>query len=190
MLLQSSIRRHRKRRKGKSQIFQNSLATTREELKMARFSEEELDEIRRNTDIVALIESYGTKLKQRPDANEYVGLCPLHDDKEASLHVNRAKGVWHCKSGCGGGDCFDWVMKAEKVSFVHAVELVKAKAVGLIAGNGTKAAFARRLENPTTPTAEDHELLFQVAEFYHSQLKENKDALAYLASREIGRAHV
>jgi len=29
---------------------------------MARFSEEELEEIRRNTDIVTLIESYGTKL--------------------------------------------------------------------------------------------------------------------------------
>jgi DNA primase len=152
---------------------------------MARFSDDELDEIRRNTDIVALIESYGTKLKQRPDANEYVGLCPLHDDKEASLHVNRAKGVWHCKTGCGGGDCFQWVMKAEKVSFTHAVELLKAKAVGLIAGNGTKAAFARRLENPTTLTAEDHELLFQVAEFYHSQLKENEAALAYLASRGL-----
>ncbi len=152
---------------------------------MARFSDDELDEIRRNTDIVALIESYGTKLKQRPDANEYVGLCPLHEDKEASLHVNRAKGVWHCKSGCGGGDCFQWVMKAEKVSFTHAVELLKAKAVGLIAGNGTKAAFARRLENPTTLTAEDHELLFQVAEFYHSQLKENEAALAYLASRGL-----
>ena len=152
---------------------------------MARFSEEELDEIRRNTDIVALIESYGTKLKQRPDANEYVGLCPLHDDKDASLHVNRAKGVWHCKSGCGGGDCIAWVMKAEKVSFTHAVELLKAKAVGLIAGNGTKAAFARRLENPTTLTAEDHELLFQVAEFYHSQLKGNEAAMAYLASRGL-----
>ena len=152
---------------------------------MARFSDDELDDIRRNPDIVTLIEGCGTTLKQRPDANEYVGLCPLHDDKEASLHVNRAKGVWHCKSGCGGGDCIAWVMKAEKVSFTHAVELLKAKAVGLIAGNGTKAAFARRLANPTTLTAEDHELLFQVADFYHSQLKENEAALAYLASRGL-----
>ena len=140
---------------------------------MARFSDDELDDIRRNPDIVTLIEGCGTTLKQRPDANEYVGLCPFHDDKEASLHVNRAKGVWHCKGGCGGGDSIAWVMKFEKVSFTHAVELLKAKAVGRIAGNGTKAAFVRRLENPTTLTAEDHELLFQVAEFYHCQLKEN-----------------
>ena len=130
---------------------------------MARFSEEELDEIRRNTDIVTLIESYGTKLKARPTPNEYVGQCPLHDDKDPSLHVNRAKGVWQCK-GCGKeGDCFDWVQCAEKVSFPHSVELLKAKAVGVLAGNGAKAQFARRLESPIAATAEDHEQLFQVA---------------------------
>ena len=156
---------------------------------MARFSEEELDEIRRNTDIVTLIESYGTKLKERPTANEYIGCCPLHDDETPSLFVNRAKGVWQCKGACGiGGDCFRWVMKAEKVSFVASVELFKANAVGRMAGNGTKAAYVRRLENPTEPTAEDHELLFQVAEFYHSQLKENKAAMEYLASRGLDNA--
>jgi DNA primase len=156
---------------------------------MARFSEEELDDIRRNTDIVTLIESYGTKLKERPTPNEYMGCCPLHDDETPSLFANRAKGVWQCKGACGcGGDCFQWVMKAEKVSFAHAVELLKAKAVGKLAGNGTKAAFVRRLENPTLPTAEDHELLFQVAEFYHSQLKENKAAMEYLASRGLDNA--
>ena len=138
---------------------------------MARFSEEELEEIRRNTDIVTLIESYGTKLKERPTPNEYMGCCPLHDDETPSLFVNRAKGVWQCKGACGcGGDCFRWVMKAEKVSFVASVEIFKANAVGRIAGNGTKAAYVRRLENPTTSTAEDHELLLQVAEFYHRQL--------------------
>ncbi len=79
-------------------------------------------------------------------------------------------------------------MKAEKVSFAHAVELLKAKAVGLIAGNGTKAAFARRLENPIASTAEDQEQLFQVAEYYHSRLKENSDAIAYLQARGLDNA--
>jgi DNA primase catalytic core len=152
---------------------------------MARFSDDELDDIRRNTDIVALIESYGTKLKQRPDANEYVGLCPLHDDKDASLHVNRAKGVWHCKGGCGGGDCFVWVMKAEKVSFVAAIELLKNKAVGLMAGNGTKAKYVPRLPNPIIQTASDQELIYQVAEYYHSRLAGNSDAIAYLTRRGL-----
>jgi len=155
---------------------------------MARFSEEELDEIRRNTDIVTLIESYGTKLKERPTPNEYLGCCPLREDETPSLFVNRTKGKWQCK-GCGAeGDCFTWVQKAEKVSFPHAVQLLKAKKVGVLAGNGTKAAFARRLDNPIAMTAEDHELLNQVADYYHSQLKESTDALAYLKSRGLDNA--
>jgi DNA primase len=162
------------------------LAVLSGELKMARFSEEELDDIRRNTDIVALIESYGTTLKQRPDANEYVGLCPLHDDKEASLHVNRAKGVWHCKSGCGGGDCFQWVMKAEGgISFKLSVDLIKNKAVGLMAGNGTKAKFVPRFESPIAQSASDQELIYTVAEYYHSCLPKNGDAIAYLTKRGL-----
>ena len=152
---------------------------------MARFSDDELDDIRRNPNIVDLIEGCGTTLKQRPDPNEYVGLCPFHDDKEASLHVNKAKGVWHCKGGCGGGDTIAWVMKFEKVSFTHAVELLKAKAVGRIAGNGTKAAFARRLENPIQSSAEDQQQLFQVASYYHDRLKDNPDAIEYLKSRGL-----
>ena len=156
---------------------------------MARFSDDELDEIRRNTDIVTLIESYGTKLKERPTPNEYIGCCPLHDDETPSLFVNRAKGVWQCKGACGcGGDCFRWVMKAEKVSFVASVELFKANAVGRVAGNGTKAAYVRRLENPTTSTAEDHEVLSQVAEFYLSRLKEIKSAMEDLTSRGLDNA--
>ncbi|MEQ1828933.1 MAG: CHC2 zinc finger domain-containing protein [Pirellula sp.] len=166
-------------------FFEKSISNLLGDPIRARFSEEELDDIRRNTDIVALIESYGTKLKPRPTANEYIGCCPLHDDKDASLHVNRAKGVWHCKGGCGGGDCIAWVMKAEKVSFTHAVELLKARAVGLIAGNGTKAAFSRRLDNPIQTSAEDQQQLYQVAQYYHDRLKENPDAIEYLKSRGL-----
>jgi len=156
---------------------------------MARFSDDELDRIRKETDIVALIESYGTKLKQRPDQSEYMGKCPLHDDETPSLFVNRTKGLWQCKGACGcGGDCFDWVMKAEKCSFRHAVELLQAKAVGVLAGNGTKAYCTRRLESPIEFSAEDSQLLFQVADYYHSRLQQSPDAIAYLQSRGLDNA--
>jgi DNA primase len=165
---------------------ENSHPKNLETGKMARFSDDELDEIRRSTDIVTLIESYGTKLKQRSDTNEYVGLCPLHDDKDPSLHVNRAKGVWHCKSGCGGGDCFDWVRKAEGgISFILSVDLLKTNQVGLMAGNGTKAKFVPRFESPIVQTASDQELIYTVAEYYHECLTKNVDAIAYLTRRGL-----
>ena len=49
-------------------------------------------------DIVELMENVGIKLKKA--GNEYLGLCPFHDDHNPSLSVNREKGVWHC-FGCG-----------------------------------------------------------------------------------------
>jgi hypothetical protein len=34
--------------------------------------------------------------------------------------------VWHCKGACGeGGDVILWVIRAEGISFTHAVELLK-----------------------------------------------------------------
>ena len=153
---------------------------------MARFSDDELDDIRRNNDIVVLIRSYGTDLKQRGDTNEYAGLCPFHDDQNASLHVNRAKGVWHCKSGCGGGDCFQWVQKIEGgISFRLAVELFKTNQVGLAAGNGTKAKFVPRFESPIVQTASDQELMHTVASYYHKTLADSADAIAYLTRRGL-----
>ena len=92
---------------------------------MARFDEQLIRTLKEETDIVRLIESYGTKLKARPGGEELIGLCPMHDDTSPSLVVNRRKNVWNCLGACGcGGDVIEWVVKAEKVSFRHAVELL------------------------------------------------------------------
>lgn len=154
---------------------------------MARFDDEFIRRIKDETDIVALIESYGTKLKPRGEASgEMIGLCPIHDDKNPSLVVNRKKNVWNCLGACGcGGDVIQWVMHAEKVSFRHAVELLSNNAVGKAAAGGTKAANVRRLESPIETTAADHELLAQITDYYHSRLKQSPDALDYLQKRLI-----
>ena len=154
---------------------------------MARFDDEFIQRLKDDHDIVALIESYGTKLRPRGEASgEMIGLCPIHDDKNPSLVVNRKKNVWNCLGACGcGGDVIQWVMHAEKVSFRHAVELLSNGAVGKAASGGTKAANVRRLESPIAATAADHELLGQVADYYHSRLKQSPDALEYLQKRGI-----
>ena len=99
---------------------------------MARFDDEFIRRLKEETDIVRLIESYGTKLKERPGTKgELIGLCPIHDDKNPSLVVNRVKNEWCCLGACGkGGDVFAWVMHAEKASFRHAIELLRDGATG------------------------------------------------------------
>ena len=152
---------------------------------MARFDNDFLRRIKTETDIVALIESYGTRLRPRGEATgEMIGLCPIHDDKNPSLVVNRKKNVWNCLGACGkGGDVIAWVMAADNVSFRHAVELLSEGATG---GRPAKPnAKPRKLDAPVPLSGDDHELLAGVVDYYHGRLKQSPDALAYLQSRGI-----
>ena len=52
--------------------------------------------------------------------------CPFHDDHEPSLVVTPEKNLWRCQGAFqAGGTVIDWVMRAEGVSFRHAVELLQ-----------------------------------------------------------------
>src|SRR3989338_8891060 len=73
----------------------------------------DFDEIKKTTDIVRVVESYGIKLKK--GSKEFVGLCPFHKDGEPSMNVNREKGVFHCK-GCGAaGNAIQFVARKEGI---------------------------------------------------------------------------
>lgn len=57
---------------------------------------------------------------------DLIGRCPFHDDKTPSLVITPGKNLWHCLGACQtGGTVIDWVMRAEGVSFRHAVELLE-----------------------------------------------------------------
>ena len=152
---------------------------------MARFDDEFIQRLKSETDIVRLIESYGTRLKDRPGTRgEMIGLCPVHDDKNPSLVVNRQKNVWNCLGACGrGGDVIEWVMLAENVSFRHAVELLRDGATG---GRPARPhAKPRKLDPPLPLDADEQETLAGVVDYYHQRLKQSPDALEYLQKRLI-----
>jgi DNA primase len=158
---------------------------------MARIPETEIDRIKTETDLVALIQSRGVALKQQ-GAN-WTGFCPFHDDKESpNLIVTPGKGLWRCMAACCGaaGNPIQFVEKFDGLSFRHAFEVL---------ANGGKAAFEHapdgprtkatvpRLPCPLEDTAEDAKLLEQVADYYAKRLlaPENQAARDYLASRGL-----
>ncbi len=70
-----------------------------------QISEDKINEVREQTDIVELISQY-VSLK-RAGVN-HVGLCPFHSEKSPSFSVNSARQFFHC-FGCGvGGDVFSF----------------------------------------------------------------------------------
>ena len=86
----------------------------------------------------------------KPHGKDLIGLCPFHDDREPSLVITPEKNLWHCLGACkAGGSAIDWVMRAEGISFRHAVELLRAglpaEATAGQPGRVVKHATARKL---------------------------------------------
>jgi DNA primase catalytic core len=152
---------------------------------MARIPEEQIERLKQEVSIERLAESAGVELKRH--GADLLGLCPFHDDKEPSLIITPSKNLWHCLGACNtGGSVIDWVMKANGVSFRHAVELLKADLPSLAASpSPVKRSSVRHLDTPFSPDADDHAALAEVFGYYHETLKQNADALAYLEKRGI-----
>ena len=154
---------------------------------MRRYGEDVLRRLKEETDLAALVRAAGVELKSV--GQDLRGRCPFHDDQGPSLVVTPAKGLWNCLGACGkGGTAIDWVMKAQGVSFRHAVEILLRSrgAVGLPGPVvGAKESSIRRLPAPVSLTADDQELLNQVIEFYHQTLLETRDAQLYLEQRGL-----
>ena len=88
-----------------------------------------------------------------------------------------------------GGSPIDWVMKAEGVSFRHAVEILRADFFPTMPSldGPPKHTSVPQLASPVDLDADDRELLSQVIGYYHQTLKESPEALGYLEKR--GLAH-
>lgn len=90
-----------------------------------RITEEKINEVRDATDIVDVISQY-VSLKRR--GKSFSGLCPFHQEKTPSFHVDPVKGFYHC-FGCGeGGNVFSFIMKMDKITFPEAVRHLAQKA--------------------------------------------------------------
>jgi len=150
---------------------------------MARIPESEIERLKSEISVERLVEAASVTLRRA--GKDLLGKCPFHDDREASLVVTPAKNLWHCFGCQVGGGPIDWVMKAQGVSFRHAVELLREGALSLAAKSVVRSR-TRVLPAPVAMEAEDAQLLGQVIGYYYETLKASPEALAYLAARGIG----
>jgi hypothetical protein len=171
------------------------------EAELARIGEAELARIKAEVSLARLVEGVGVEL--RVQGQDLVGRCPFHEDAGPSLVVSPGKNLWHCLGACqAGGSVVDWVMRAQGVSFRHAVELLRTDAEALRvlaaasplrdgsgAGRGpVRRSTAAKLEPLARLDAGDAELLGQVVGFYHQVLldgSQSGDAVAFLERRRL-----
>ncbi len=120
-----------------------------------------VDELRERIVLSDVIRRH-VKLTHR--GREALGLCPFHKEKTPSFTVNDTKGFYHC-FGCGAhGDAIRFLMEAEKLPFMEAIELL-ANMAGMKMPEPNKVDVAREKKR-----ADLLEIMEQVCQFYQNQL--------------------
>lgn len=147
---------------------------------MPRYSDELLNEIFSQNDIVDYVSQY---VKLKKNGRDYTGLCPFHKEKSPSFHVNQDKQLFHC-FGCGiGGNLVQFVMKSEGLDFLEALKLMADRA-GIILPDEDAAADDKTYQLKKKIYAINK----LTAKFYYDTLvKEEcgKDGLDYFVKRGI-----
>src|SRR5262245_31808258 len=142
------------------------------------------DRVKQQADIVRVIGEY-VRLKKA--GQNFVGLCPFHQEKTPSFAVHPIKQIYHC-FGCGaGGDVFKFVMEMEKNSFPEAVRAVAEKCGIPVPQQREHSPQEREAGRQRTALVEMHA---QAAAFFAAQLEssaEGKAARAYLEDRGLDR---
>lgn len=162
---------------------------------MPMIPDSDIDNIKRTTDLAALVRSRGVQLQGGAGGN-LVGRCPFHDDARPSFVVTPAKGLFRCMSpACGAtGNAIQFIMRKDGLSFRHAVELLRAPSAAAFTAT---SKTVRALPPPVTLDADGKTLLRQVVGYYHERLTDDaagRAARAYLQKRGLGsdeaiRAH-
>jgi len=84
----------------------------------------DIEQLKREVPILPLAGAMGIELKKL-GSGEFAGLCPFHEDKNPSLHINIHKNLFHCK-GCGkAGSVIDWIMLTQNLDTAGAIQVLR-----------------------------------------------------------------
>lgn len=151
-----------------------------------RIPEADLDQVKRQTDLLALVRSRGIELAKH-GTKDFIGRCPFHDDKnKPNFIVSPAKGLWHCMACGKAGNVIQFVQQHDGVSFRHAFDLLRQGSPAVFTAQPMqKQSTVPKLPCPLDAEADDATLFSQVVSYYHERLKQTPTARSYLASRGL-----
>ena len=89
------------------------------------FSENLVDAIHEK---ILLSDFIGRKVALVKKGNDFLGLCPFHNEKTPSFSVSDEKGFFHCFGCSTHGDVISFVMQKESIDFKEALKLLASEA--------------------------------------------------------------
>lgn len=148
-------------------------------------------QIKKTTDIVRVVESYGIALKKV--GADHVGLCPFHEDKKPSLRVTPGKGLFRCPACGAAGNVIQFVAKKEGLTDREAALKLCGSIPGVMRASDLPTASTsaeatadkgkEKVVEVDEPTRA--KLLARVAGFYAKTLFKDRAGLDYLKARRL-----
>ena len=139
-----------------------------------------LDELRARTPLAGVIGRHARLVRSGRDTK---ACCPFHNEKTPSFYVYDDH--FHC-FGCGAhGDAIGFVMRAQNIGFMEAVESLAAEAGLQVPVSAPQAAAEQK-------RAGLQEVLAAAGAEFHRRLRlpEGREALAYLRGRGLSDATI
>lgn len=134
-------------------------------------------QIATQADIVNIIGQY-VKLEKK--GNNYIGLCPFHDDKNPSMSVSPQKHVFKCFSCGTGGDVITFVSKIKNISISDTMREV-GETVGIKVNLSKKDLEFQKNQKYYVALKE----ALQFFKFYLHNTNDGKYGLEYLHNRKL-----
>ncbi|MCL1964315.1 MAG: DNA primase, partial [Firmicutes bacterium] len=145
-----------------------------------RYPPEWIDDLRARADIASIVSEY---VPLRQNGRSFKGLCPFHQEKTPSFHVDPDKGLYYCFGCKAGGSVIQFIMAAERMEFSEAVRFLADKLhVPLPARSDDAEAEKKRTLRETI-----YELNRKAARIFHDTLyaPEGAGILDYLHGRGL-----
>ena len=139
-----------------------------------------IETIKARADIVEVIGEYVHLTKK---GQNYIGLCPFHNDSTPSLTVSSAKGIYKCFACDASGDVIKFLQDYLKISFVEAVKMLANKyGVEIPEDSCSMADDADQRKRESMFIINDYAVKF-FAENLFREAEESHTALGYATSR-------
>ncbi len=144
------------------------------------FDKSFIEKVVDRTSVVDVVSSVVTLTKK---GNNYVGLCPFHQEKTPSFTVSEEKGFFHCFGCSKSGNVIDFLIEKKNLSFVEAVKELALKA-GLELPKTSLGALNKDKNDTTTL----YNINKDASEFFQKCLYDEsmgKIAFTYLQKRNL-----
>ena len=141
----------------------------------------DFDQIKKTTDIVRVVESYGVVLR-KTSSEHFKGLCPFHKEKTPSFSVTPSNGLFHCFGCHAGGDVIRFVALKEGIGDNEAKLKLLTQIPGVMRASDAEPTTTGETKEPIR----DPVLFAAIIEHYHETLfGTDRRGLDYFKSRGL-----